>query len=227
LFAGSSRHSKALPRETDGLWVIDGEEPLEDQEWFLNKTNGILREGWTRCTEGFAFADRRQSFLLWISQVGRGPFLLPYWTHSPMIGSLKAKDQFLPFRWSRWLGYYALLFRGSKTSSLKEAKEPMCLGWSLPSFCAGKKNEIQLKVKESGLDHWLLMEGFWTWIGLIKPIFRRIKYFLRALDLLSFRIDSHSLPDSRLGPWDLLSYCTGSLHYFGGWVFPLFGSQTL
>jgi hypothetical protein len=50
-----------------------------------------------------------------------------------------------------WLGYYALLFRGSKTSSLKEAKEPMCLG--LPSFCAGKKNEIQLKVKESGLDH--------------------------------------------------------------------------
>jgi hypothetical protein len=70
---------------------------------------------------------------------------------SPMIGSLKAKDQFLPFRWSRWLGYYALLFRGSKTSSLKEAKEPMCLG--LPSFCAGKKNEIQLKVKESGLDH--------------------------------------------------------------------------
>ena len=22
-----------------------------------------------------------------------------------------------------------------------------------PSFCAGKKNEIQLKVKESGLDH--------------------------------------------------------------------------
>jgi len=51
-----------------------------------------------------------------------------------MIGSLKAKDQFLPFRWSRWLGYYALIFRGSKTSSLKEAKEPMCLGWSLPSF---------------------------------------------------------------------------------------------
>ena len=136
-------------------------------------------------------------------------------TNSFLLGGLGGWDT-MPF-----------FFRGSKTSSLKEAKEPMCLGWSLPSFCAGKKNEIQLKVKESGLDHWLLMEGFWTWIGLIKPIFRRIKYFLRALDLLSFRIDSHSLPDSRLGPWDLLSYCTGSLHYFGGWVFPLFGSQTL
>ena len=225
-FAGSSRHSKALPRETDGLWVIDGEEPLEDPRVIPQKTNGILREGWTWCTEGFAFADRRQSFLLWIYQVERGLFLLLYWSHSPMIGSLKAKDQFLPFRWSRWLGYYALILKCSKTSSLKEAKEPMCLGWSLPSFFAGKKNEIQLKVKESGLDHWLLMEGFWTWIGLIKPIFQRIKYFLRALDLLSFRIDSHSLP-SRLGPWDLLSYCPGSLHYFGGWVFPLFGSQTL
>lgn len=109
----------------------------------------------------------------------------------------------------------------------RKQKNPCVSDEVYPPFFARKKNEIQLKVKESGLDHWLLMEGFWTWIGLIKPIFRRRKYFMRALDLLSFRIDSHSLPDSRLGPWDLLSYCPGSLHYFGGWVFPLFGSQTL
>lgn len=36
-------------------------------------------------------------------------------------------------------GYYALLFRGDQTSSLKEAKEPMCLGFSLPSFCHEKE----------------------------------------------------------------------------------------